>query len=119
MLPVAGNTQGWARDANIYYLSPYDSESSTTIGSDRLFEYIRAWHNSKSINSSTGRRNPTVVNSSWGSFYTVIRSSITSVVHRGTTYNSGFTDSAFQNTYGTRDFNATYVYPSAYLVALS
>ena len=114
---VAGNTQGWARDANIYYVSPYDSESSTTIAADRIFEYIRAWHNSKSINSSTGRRNPTIVNSSWGSSYTVSRSSITSIIHRGTTYNSGFTDSAFQNTYGIRNFDATYVYPSAYLVA--
>lgn len=114
---VAGNTQGWARDANIYYLSPYDDATSTTIGSDRLFEYIRAWHNSKSINSSTGRRNPTIVNNSWASYYTVSRSSITSIVHRGTTYNSGFTNNAFENTYGIRNFDVTYVYPSAYLVA--
>jgi hypothetical protein len=114
---VAGNTQGWARDANIYYMSPYDSVSSTTIASDRSFEYIRAWHNSKSINASTGRRNPTIVNNSWGSSYSVLRSSITSIVHRGTNYTSGFTDNDFQNTYGIRYFNATHVYPKAYIVA--
>ena len=114
---VAGNTQGWARDANIYYMSPYDSASSTTITSDRVFEYIRAWHNQKSINASTGRRNPTIVNNSWGSYYSILRSSITSIVHRGTNYTSGFTDNDFQNTYGIRDFNATNVYSKAYIVA--
>ena len=114
---VAGNTQGWARDANIYYLSPYDSASSTTITSDRIFEYIRAWHNQKSINASTGRRNPTIVNNSWGSSYSVIRSSITSIVHRGTNYTSGFTDSDFRNTYGIRRFGSNKVYPKAYIVA--
>lgn len=115
---VAGNTQGWARDANIYYMSPYDSASSTTIGGDRLFEYIRAWHNSKSVNESTGRRNPTIVNNSWGSTWNnTLRSNITSIVYRGTTYNSGFTDSAFQNTFGIRDFDATNVYIQAYITA--
>jgi hypothetical protein len=114
---VAGNTQGWARDANIYYISPYDSQSSTTITSDRIFEYIRAWHNSKSINSSTGRRNPTIVNNSWGSHYAIPRYSITNVVHRGTNYSSGFTNSEFQNIYGIRYFDQSNVYPTAYLVA--
>jgi len=110
---VAGNTQGWARDANIYYMSPYDG----AIGTDRLFEYIRAWHNSKSVNESTGRRNPTIVNNSWESIYTVARSNITSIIHRGTTYNSGFTNSAFQNTFGIRYFDFTNVYVQAYITA--
>jgi len=114
---VAGNTQGWARDANIYYMSPYDNESATTIYADRLFEYIRAWHNQKSINAFTGRRNPTIINNSWGSYYSVLRSSITGVFHRGTTYTSGFTDNNFENTYGIRNFNATNVYPKAYVTA--
>lgn len=114
---VAGNTQGWARDANIYYMSPYDSESATTIGSDRLFEYIRAWHNQKSINAFTGRRNPTIINNSWGSSYTIARSSITNILHRGTQYTSGFTDNDFRNTYGIRNFDGTNVYPKAYVTA--
>lgn len=117
---VAGNTQGWARDANIYYMSPYDSESATTIGSDRLFEYIRAWHNQKSINAFTGRRNPTIINNSWGSYYNdVLRSGITIIRYRGQTYTSGFTDNAFRDTFGIRNFDATYIdikaYPTAYV----
>jgi hypothetical protein len=115
---VAGNTQGWARDANIYYMSPYDSESATTIGSDRLFEYIRAWHNQKSINAFTGRRNPTIINNSWLLGYTIARSNITNILHRGTQYTSGFTDNDFRNTYGIRNFDATNVYPKAYLSTL-
>lgn len=114
---VVGNTQGWARDANIYYISPYDNESSTTVGSDRLFEYIRAWHNSKPVNATTGRRNPTIVNNSWIAYSAISRSSITSIVHRGTTYNSGFTDNEFRNIYGIRKFDANNVYAKFYLFA--
>ena len=53
----AGNTQGWARDANIYFYSFYDNN---------MADYVRAWHNSKPINPETGVRNPTVMNNSWG-----------------------------------------------------
>ena len=62
---VAGNTQGWARDANIYNLCPYPSDVN---GIDTLyvFDYIRAFHNAKPINPETGRKNPTIVNNSWG-----------------------------------------------------
>jgi hypothetical protein len=31
-----------------------------------LFDYIRYWHKNKDINPQTGRRNPTIVNNSWG-----------------------------------------------------
>jgi len=80
---VAGNTVGWARDANIYYVSPYDSQ----IANQYLFEYVRAWHNQKEINASTGRRNPTIVNNSWGSYNGIPRDSNTYVSYRGV--NSG------------------------------
>lgn len=63
---VAGNTQGWARDANIYNISPYSSNPSGSIGST-MWDYMRAWHNAKEINPATGRRNPTVTNNSYGS----------------------------------------------------
>jgi len=60
---AAGNTQGWARQANIYNICP--ALSPSTLALEHIFDYIRAWHNSKPINSSTGRRNPTIVNNSW------------------------------------------------------
>lgn len=67
---AVGNTQGWARDANIYNISIYGSNQNFgTLGLDSstYWDYVRAWHNSKSINPVTGRRNPTITNHSYGS----------------------------------------------------
>jgi hypothetical protein len=59
---VAGNTNGWARDANIYQLSPYGfGEIDPLI----IWDYIRAFHSSKAINPTTGRKNPTICNCSY------------------------------------------------------
>ena len=55
---AVGNTQGWARKANIYNISPYTTTS--------VIDYIRAFHNAKPINPITGRKNPTIANHSWG-----------------------------------------------------
>jgi len=95
---VAGNTQGWARDANIYNISPYGSNpnwGNVGYGSSTMWDYIRAWHNSKPINSATGRRNPTISNNSYGSSiisnysgsYTT--GAITRINYRGVDFNPG------------------------------
>jgi len=84
---VAGNTQGWARSANIYNLY-YDTGEPLSYFS-LVFDYIRAFHRNKSVNNAIGRKNPTIVNNSWGmsifpsewSF-----SDITAVTYRGTRY---------------------------------
>lgn len=52
---VAGNTQGWARDSNIYNLTFYDS-----------ILYVKEFHKNKPVNPLTGVKNPTVMNNSWG-----------------------------------------------------
>lgn len=94
---AAGNTQGWARDANIYNISPFYSPSpSPTSWTLLLFDYIRAFHKNKPINPVTGRRNPTITNNSWG--YSISSnltlSGISSVTYRGTTIGlSGLTTS--------------------------
>ena len=95
-------------------MSPFDGQINTQY----LFEYVKYFHENKSVNAATGRRNPTIVNSSWGSSYSLARSGITQVVHDGVTYNSGFTDSDF-NTYGisTRSYNATTLTVAAYVTA--
>ena len=91
---VAGNTQGWARDANIYNISPYGSNPNT-VSSTVMWDYIRAWHNSKEINLVTGRRNPTVTNNSYGSSilsnYTgsYTTGAVTRVNYRGVDFNPG------------------------------
>jgi hypothetical protein len=83
---VAGNTQGWARDANIYNLY-YDTGNPGDFS--LVFDYVRAFHRNKSINNATGRKNPTICNNSWGqsifpSDWTM--SDITAVTYRGTRY---------------------------------
>jgi hypothetical protein len=86
---VAGNTQGWARDANIYNMEFIYAGGNGPAGdwSLYIFDYLRAFHLNKPINPATGKRNPTVTNHSWGyslgSGITV--SAVTSVTYRGVT----------------------------------
>lgn len=65
---TAGDTQGWAREANIYNLR-HDALGLTTgeyTPANLLFNYIKEFHESKAVNPATGRKNPTIVNNSWG-----------------------------------------------------
>lgn len=85
---VAGNTQGWARNANIYNIY-YLAGDNFDYNFPYVMDYVREFHRTKSVNSSTGRKNPTITNNSWGmsifpsewSF-----SDITAVTYRGTRY---------------------------------
>jgi hypothetical protein len=84
---VAGNTQGWARDANIYNIEFNYSSAGRPAGSWELYiyDYIREFHKTKPINTTTGRRNPTIVNNSWGYGYSdLFLSNITQLNYRGT-----------------------------------
>lgn len=86
---VAGNTQGWARDANIYNLY-YDTGNPGNFS--YVFDYIRAFHRNKQVNPATGRKNPTIVNNSWGQSIFPSEwslSDITAVTYRGTRYTPG------------------------------
>lgn len=85
---VAGNTQGWARDANIYNIY-YLAGDVSDYNFPYVMDYVREFHRTKSVNVNTGRKNPTITNNSWGmsifpsewSF-----SDITAVTYRGTRY---------------------------------
>jgi len=83
---VAGNTQGWARDANIYNIYYY----AGAVGDSNfpyVIDYVREFHRNKSINPATGRRNPTICNNSWGMSIFPAEwsfSDITAVTYRGT-----------------------------------
>jgi len=90
---VAGNTQGWARSATVYNISPYGSNPNS-LSSTRMWDYIREWHNTKAINPTTGRRNPTITNNSYGSSIPVGSAednfgNITSITYRGTEFSPG------------------------------
>ena len=92
---AVGNTQGWARDANIYNISIYGTNPNFgTLGLDAstYWDYVRAWHNNKPINPITGRKNPTITNHSYSS--NIIYNSgnfgpVTRVVYRGNDFNPG------------------------------
>jgi len=112
---VAGNTQGWARSANIYNINPYSTDPNS-LSALLLYDYIRVWHNNKPINPATGRRNPTIVNNSWGYGYTAYINEITEVVHRGVSYTSNLT-SAFLNSVGVVN-NGSLTYPPARYTSL-
>lgn len=85
---VAGNTQGWARSANIYNIYYYAGDVGNT-NFPFVMDYVREFHRAKSVNPETGRKNPTICNNSWGmslfpgewSF-----SDITAVTYRGVRY---------------------------------
>ena len=86
---ACGNTQGWARDANIYNMAFQDTLSGVSDWAQKLWDYLRYFHNNKSINPATGRRNPTITNHSWGSSYSSFSSSsISGTNYRGTTQTS-------------------------------
>jgi len=79
---ACGNTQGWARNANIYNINPY-STNVNSLNALTLYDYIRVWHNNKAVNPETGRTNPTITNNSWGYSFQVPISNITQVNYRG------------------------------------
>jgi PKD repeat protein len=91
---AAGNTHGWARSANIYNISIIQ------VATSELFDYVRYWHANKTVNGTTGRRNPTVLNCSFETVYAggalQSASSISSVTYRGTTYSGPFTQSTLE-----------------------
>lgn len=109
-----GNSQGWARDANIYNISPYGTNQNN-VATTSFFDYIRVFHTTKPINPLTGRRNPTVSNHSWGYSRISTLSSLSRIAYQGTIYNGPFTvDQA--RSYGVMAFNngsADYFYVSS------
>lgn len=79
---VAGNTQGWARGANVYNLSPYSSSQNTSV-QGREIDFIRYFHNAKPINSAIGRKNPTISNHSYIFADFITNTNVHQVVVRG------------------------------------
>jgi hypothetical protein len=83
---VAGNTQGWAPNANIYNISPQYVTGGVQYA--YLYKYILYWHNQK---RAAGDMSPTIVNNSWYSRYTINYTDITSVTYQGSTFAGPFT----------------------------
>jgi len=52
---VAGNTQGWARDANIYNIY-YLAGDLSNYNFPFVMDYVREFHRTKSVNISTEKK---------------------------------------------------------------
>lgn len=94
---LAGKTYGWAKQANIYSMQVLGNggNQGTPVPTNLMFDYLRAFHRYKAINPTTGRRNPTITNHSWGLIITLESwgiNDITQIRWRGGTYasTSGF-----------------------------
>jgi hypothetical protein len=90
---AVGNTHGWARDANIYNISPYSTAPSYT---GFFMDHVRYWHNNKPINPATGRKNPTVTNHSYGYGWSANVSTVSEYRYRGTVVTTATTFSSAQ-----------------------
>jgi len=61
---AAGKYMGLAFEANIWNMPGIGDNTGGDI--ERNYDYMKIWHRNKPINSETGRKNPTVINGSWG-----------------------------------------------------
>lgn len=88
---AVGNTCGFARGANIYNINPYSAGPGSESHGNALYQsdflnYIRAWHNNKSINPQTRIKNPTIVNMSIGVQSVFYLPAISYVFYQGSYY---------------------------------
>ena len=61
---AAGNYMGLAFEANIWNMPGIGD--NVGMGIEANYDLMKIWHRNKPINTETGRRNPTVINGSWG-----------------------------------------------------
>lgn len=88
---AAGRYYGWAKGSDIYAIKIFDTDA---FGVSASFNMIRAWHNLKPTQATTGYKRPTIVNMSWE--YTKIYENITGGNYRGTPW----TSTSLQSVYG-------------------
>ena len=62
----AGKNFGLAFESNIWNMSAI--ASPTSMGIEASYDIMKIFHQNKPTNTATGRKNPTVVNGSWGYF---------------------------------------------------
>lgn len=98
---AAGNTYGWAKNSNIYsikFLAPANDPNPGFTGQTfgNIANLLVSWQNTKSINPTTGVKNPTVVNMSFEYGYSPSTFYVSNVTYRGNTYsNPGVPNSTY------------------------
>ena len=63
---AAGTICGFAKHANLYQMTSYGSDSFPD-----MYDSLLTWHNAKSVNSTTGKKNPTIAigEVQWGTWW--------------------------------------------------
>ena len=80
---AGGKNFGLAFECNLWNMSAIADPTGTTIES--AYDLMKLFHQNKPINSATGRKNPTVINSSWGHNAGITSSSTVSYKFAGST----------------------------------
>lgn len=91
---AAGNQFGVAFEANIWSIACVDRSDTGFANPSDGFDYIKVWHKNKPVNPETGRKNPTVVNCSWGLRQFFRKDLSYTVSFRGTSYSNTQVDAA-------------------------
>ena len=91
---AAGNMFGAAFEANIWSIACIDRSDVGFSEPADGFDYIKVWHKNKPVNPLTGRKNPTVVNCSWGFRQFFNSSNSYNVTFRGTSYSKTQVDAS-------------------------
>lgn len=82
-----GRTQGWAYNANKFFINVYGTYG---VGIEQYFDLVKIFHNNKPINATYGTRNPTITSNSWG-YRAVQAASGAYYFRQGTTGTGGVT----------------------------
>ena len=90
----AGNQFGHAFEANIWSIACVDRSDVGWAEPSDAFDYIKIWHKNKPVNPLTGRKNPTVVNCSWGHRQFVRYNLTYTASFRGTSYSKTQVDAS-------------------------
>ena len=99
---VAGRTFGWAKNSRVYSLKVRGLEgtgdTNTGIIVSDCFDVIKLWHRNKPIDPRTGKKRPTIVNMSWGYFFSYSQANLSAVNYRGISYtdSSTLTDASYR-----------------------
>ena len=91
---AAGKNFGLAFESNIWNMSMVSTPAS--MGTEASYDLMKIFHQNKPINTSTGRKNPTVVNGSWG-YYGAFNSG-TTVTYKFKGSTGTFTGYSISNT---------------------
>ena len=109
---AAGKNFGLAFESNIWTISIF---APANIATEACYDALKIFHQHKPVNTATGRKNPTVVNGSWGYFGAFNSNTTVTYKFKGSTgtftgyaFNSTGAQAYAQGLTGTSSYSRTY-----------